>query len=161
MSLIMILNKIQSPEDLSEVSNISAENMNDILENSPQQVIDILVSVIRTLCKRIHAAPKEAEELVEKVRSGNMGYLFENMEPMDIQAERKKTAEVRAELQKMNESLDSAKEELRSTKEELGSTKGELDSTKKELSDAKSMLSQKEAKILELENMLKKHNIGE
>ena len=146
MSLIMLLNKIQSPQDLSEVRRMSTENMDDILENSPQHVIDILVSVIRTLCKRINATPEEAEGLVEIVRSGSMGYLFENMEPMDIQAERRKTALAEAKLTE--------------TKEELTETREELTETKEELAEAQNALSQKNARILELENLLKEHNIN-
>ena len=34
----------------------------------------------------------EAEECVKKVKGCDMGYLFENMEKMDIQEERRKTA---------------------------------------------------------------------
>lgn len=147
MSLIMLLNKIQTPEDLSEVSSISVENMGSILDNSPQQVIDILISVIRTLCKRIHATPEETEGLVEKVRSGDMGYLFENMEPMDIQAERRKTAQAKAEVEELNQKLSGTEERLSNTKEQLLKTHNTL--------------LQKEARILELENMLRSHGIKE
>lgn len=37
----------------------------------------------------------EAEECVRKVKERNMGYLFENMEKLDIQEERRKTREAR------------------------------------------------------------------
>ena len=92
MSMIMLLNKIQTPEDLSQVRELSKENLDDLLQDAPEQIQDILVSVIRTLCKRINATEEETESCVAIVRTGNMGYLFENMEPMDIQAERRRTA---------------------------------------------------------------------
>lgn len=41
----------------------------------------------------------EAEECVRKVKERNMGYLFENMEKMDIQEERRKTAEARKDAE--------------------------------------------------------------
>lgn len=37
---------------------------------------------------------------MKKVKGRDMGYLFENMEKMDIQEERRKTAEARKEAQK-------------------------------------------------------------
>lgn len=40
-----------------------------------------------------------------------MGYLFENIEKMDIQAERRNTAEARAEAKKAQEELKEAREE--------------------------------------------------
>lgn len=58
---------------------------------------DILISVVRTLCRRVNATEEETDRCLEMIRSGSMGYLFENMEPMDIQAERRNTAQARAE----------------------------------------------------------------
>lgn len=48
-----------------------------------------------------------------------MGYLFENMEKMDIQAERRNTAEAREEARQAKEELRQAKEEARRRKEEV------------------------------------------
>lgn len=48
------------------------------------------------------------EECVKKVKGRDMGYLFENMEKMDIQEERRKTAEARKEAQKAQEACSRA-----------------------------------------------------
>ena len=109
-SLIMLLNKIQSSAELSLIKDLPAENLDELLKETPEQLVDILVSVIRTLCKRINATEEETENCVAIVRTGNMGYLFENMEPMDIQAERRKTAQAVERLQQVEESY---KEELK------------------------------------------------
>lgn len=41
-----------------------------------------------------------------------MGYLFENMEKMDIQAERRNTVEARAEVKAMKEKLEKTEAKL-------------------------------------------------
>ncbi|MBQ8821542.1 MAG: Rpn family recombination-promoting nuclease/putative transposase [Lachnospiraceae bacterium] len=112
MSLIMLLNKIQTVEDLSAFTDIPRDALEDVLHSSAEEVLDILVSVIRTLCKRVNATDKETESCVAKVRMGNMGYLFENMEPMDIQAERRNTAQARAERDAALEELEKMRREV-------------------------------------------------
>lgn len=93
MSLIMLVNKIQDAADLSEFSRLPHEEVNRIIKDSPGTIIDILASVIESLCKKIGATSEETEQCVRKVKEREMGYLFENMEKMNIQEERKKTVE--------------------------------------------------------------------
>ena len=47
----------------------------------------------------INASEEEKEECIRKIRKWKIGYLFENAEKMDIQAERRKTAEALQRLQ--------------------------------------------------------------
>lgn len=65
-----------------------------------------------------------------------MGYLFENMEKMDIQWERKQTAEARKELQ--------------DALEQLKASKAETDAAKAEADAAKAMKQQMTADYIEL-----------
>ncbi len=97
MSLIMLLNKIQTVEDLTAFTDIQGEVLADVLDGVDEGIRDILISVVRTLCRRVNATEEETDRCLERIRSGSMGYLFENMEPMDIQAERRNTAQARAE----------------------------------------------------------------
>jgi len=65
--------------------------------------------------------------LVGKVKEKKMGYLFENMEKMDIQAERRNTAEQKKRADKAEERADKAEENtiqtLIETCQELGASK--------------------------------------
>ena len=42
---------------------------------------------------KMNVSEEEAKQCVDKVKERRMGFLFENMEKMDIQEERRKTAE--------------------------------------------------------------------
>ena len=48
---------------------------------------------------KMNVSQEEAKQCVEKVKERQMGYLFENMEKMDIQAERRNTAEARKQAE--------------------------------------------------------------
>ena len=85
MSLIMLLNKIQNATDLSHFLKISPEEINNIVQSSPETVIDIIVMVIQALCTKLNVSREDTEECVKKVRIRDMGYLWENMEKIDVQ----------------------------------------------------------------------------
>lgn len=95
ISLLMLLNKIQQAKDFQEIRKLPAERLNDIMQHAPVDVAEIIVSTVRGLCRRLNLTSEETEDFVKKVKDGNMGYLWENMEKMDIQLERRNTAEQR------------------------------------------------------------------
>ncbi len=111
ISLLMLLNKIQQAEDFQEVSNIPMTHLNEILQNASLDVVDIILSTVRSLCRRLNLTAEETTDLLEKVRGGNMGYLWENMEKMDIQLERRNTAEQRERAEKAEEKAEKAEQE--------------------------------------------------
>lgn len=76
------------------------EKLDDMVRDTPEAILDIIVSVMESLCVKIGATEEEMQECVSRVRERRMGYLFENIEKMDIQAERRNTAEARAEARK-------------------------------------------------------------
>lgn len=76
------------------------EKLDDMVRDTPEAILDIIVSVMESLCVKIGATEEEMQECVSRVRERRMGYLFENIEKMDIQAERHNTAEARAEARK-------------------------------------------------------------
>lgn len=65
---------------------------------------------------KLNVPPEEAEKCLENVRDGEMGIWFENMEKMDIQAERRNTAEARKALAEKEQELEDMKQELGETK---------------------------------------------
>ncbi len=93
MSLIMLINKIQDTEDLERFIRIPAEELDRIVRDSPEHVVNVLVSVMESLCFKIDASAEERSQCVRKVRKRKMGYLFENMKKISIQEERRKRRE--------------------------------------------------------------------
>ncbi len=99
---IMLLNKIQTAEDLHRVLDMPADAVNRIVSKSPEHVLDIILDVIYLLCRKVNLSGEETHEMLSQLKEGrNMGYLFENMEHMDIQEERRKTREAREELERV------------------------------------------------------------
>ena len=105
ISLVMLLNKIQQAEDFQEAVKVSGGCLNEIIQRATVDVVDIILSTVRSLCRRLNLTVEETTDLLEKVRGGNMGYLWENMEKMDIQLERRNTAEQRERAEKAEEKL--------------------------------------------------------
>ena len=85
MSLLMLINKFQTADDISNFKEISKDKIDAIIQDSPEAVIDIIASEVKSLCTKIHISAEETDEAVRKVREHKLGYLFENMEKIDIQ----------------------------------------------------------------------------
>ena len=95
ISLVMLINKIQDEADLENFIRIPADRIDRIVRDSPEQVLDIIVSVMESLCFKMDISAEERAECVRKVRERKMGYLWENMEKFSIQEERRKTEQQR------------------------------------------------------------------
>ena len=92
MSLIMLFNKIQDTVDLAEFLKLPQDKLDRKVKDTPETVLDVIVSVMESLCMKVGASEEETEECVQKVKERKMGYMFEHMEKMNIQEERRKTA---------------------------------------------------------------------
>lgn len=106
----MMFNKIQDASDLEEFIHIPPEELDRIVRDSPGHVLDVLEKVMESLCFKIDASEEERTQCVRRVRAREMGYLFENMEHMSLQEERRKTEEQR---RKTEEQRRIAEEERR------------------------------------------------
>ena len=131
MSLIMLLNKIQTKADLSKFVHIPNEEINRIVKESPEAVIDIIAMVMQALCTKLNLSSQDTEECVKKVRTRNMGYLWENMEKIDVQG----------------------------TYEALTQTQTELSNTKKKLAVAENRAQDAETENARLKALLAAHGI--
>ena len=95
ISFVMMINRMQNEEDIEEFRKLSVEKVDEILRDTPEHVLNIIGNILRAFLLKMNLPLEETEELVGKVKEKKMGYLFENMEKMDIQAERRNTAEAR------------------------------------------------------------------
>ena len=113
MSLMLMLNRIQSPEDYTEFIKTSKAYMTSVISEAPPEFMDILLDVFWALLMKMNVPEEEAEELVENLGAKNMGYLFENAEKMDIQAERRNTREARERAEAAEVRADAVEHSLR------------------------------------------------
>ncbi len=99
ISLAMLINKIQTFEDLSAFTGLPEEQMEYILRDTPEYLLGTLTDVLRALLYHMHLPENEVEGAVAKIKERKMGLLFENAK-LDIQEERRK---VEIERQKAEE----------------------------------------------------------
>lgn len=119
MSLLMTLGKVQTPEDVSRLVTVEKDKVEGIIRKAPEHLLEVIASAVWSLCMKMNVPQEEAAQYTRKVREGQMGYWFENMEKMDIQAERRNTAKARAELEKQRRENQKIGEELKGKDEEL------------------------------------------
>lgn len=99
ISLMMLLNKIKSADDIERFMKISADRLNAIVEPLPEYLIKKIAQIFRVWLYAMNTPEDEVEEIVSRVEEKDRARLFEGME-VDIQAERKK---LHAERQKFAE----------------------------------------------------------
>ena len=102
MSLVMMINKIQTQEDLNKFRKLSVVLLDSIYANAP-----------------------------EEMGGQSMGYLFENMDKIDIQAEREKTKREKERANAEKERADAEKKRADKLAEKLNEMQEEIERLKK------------------------------
>ncbi len=124
MSLLMMINKVQTAEDMALFLQSEQDKISEIVSKAPVHVLDIIATTIWSLCMKMNMPVDEAVECVKKVEDRDMGYLFENMEKMDIQEERrqrkaaqKKAEEAERRLEEMERKVEIAEQKVRAAEQ--------------------------------------------
>ena len=122
MSLVMLINKIQSSEDTKEFQKVSERMVDSIYVNAPDEIKEIYKKILWSLLMKMKVPSENARELMGGIGGRGMGYLFENMEEIDIGAQKRNTARERqraeAERQRADEEKQRADEEKQRADEE-------------------------------------------
>ncbi len=108
ISLVMLINKLQTPEDVERFRQIPPWKLEEILKEPPNYLLDIIGNVLLAFLLKENVPVEEAQDLAGKVKEKKMGMLFENMEKMDIQAEKRKTAEQRRKTEEQRRRAEEA-----------------------------------------------------
>jgi len=112
ISLVMLINKLQTPEDVEKFRRIPSQKLEEILKETPKHLLDIIGNVLLAFLLKENVQVEEAEDLAGKVREKKMGMLFENMEKMDIQEERRKTAKAVQRAEEAEQKAEEATKKL-------------------------------------------------
>ena len=104
---------------------------------------------------KMNMPTEDAQDCMRELGERSMGNWFENMDKMDIQAERRNTAEARKELAEAREMLAEAKEMLLESENQLVDTQSALSEDESELSNTKNRLLDAAISII---NMTKKYS---
>jgi len=108
ISLVMLINKLQTSDDVRMFRELPAEQLEAILSDTPPHLMTIIMSILMAYLLKLNVPVDEAENLVGKVKEKKMAELFANMEHMDIQAERRNTAEQRQRAEWAEERAEQA-----------------------------------------------------
>lgn len=112
ISLVMLINKLQTRSDMEKFRRIPPQKLEEILKETPKHLLDIIAKVLMAFLLKENVPVEEAEDLAGKVREKKMGMLFENMEKMDIQEERRKTEEQRKRAEEAEQKAEEAEKKL-------------------------------------------------
>ena len=93
---------------------------------------DIIAAVVHSLCTKIHISEQETDDAVQKVREHKLGYLFENMEKIDIQQLRKDAEDERKKVEEMRKEADAQREKVEEMRKEADAQREKLEEIKKE-----------------------------
>ena len=115
MSLVMLINKIQTEEDLSEFRKVSEEMVDSTYGNAPDEIKEIYKKILWSLLMKLKVPNEEASNIIGEIGGHGMGYLFENMDEIDIGALKRNTAR---EKQRADEEKQRADEEKQRANEE-------------------------------------------
>ena len=112
MSLVMLINKIQTEEDLSEFRKVSEEMVDSTYGNAPDEIKEIYKKILWSLLMKLKVPNEEASNIIGEIGGHGMGYLFENMDEMDIQAERRNTEREKQRADTAEERTNALEEEV-------------------------------------------------
>lgn len=111
ISLAMLINKIQRPEDVSAFVNLPGEQVGEILKDTSEYLLDTMAKLLRALLYRMNLPEGETEDVVSRIKERKMAKLFENVK-MDIQAERRERAEAEEKLEEVEKKLEETAKNL-------------------------------------------------
>ena len=110
ISLVMLINKLQTKEDVENFRKISPKRLEAILKKTPPHLLNVMAKVLMAFLLKENVPVDEAVNLAGKVKEKKMAELFANMEHMDIQAERRNTESQRQRADKAEERADKAEQ---------------------------------------------------
>lgn len=119
--MVMLINKIQSPEDMAEFINASGEQVERMLKDTPDHLLDTIGKVMRTLLYSMELPEEKTESMVSMVKERKIVRLFENvrMNMDDVREALLKRAEIRnALMEKFLLTEEEAKDEYKKVIEE-------------------------------------------
>ncbi len=154
MSLLMMLNRIQNPEDYREFLRTSGEYAEEIYGEAPSDIRRVYRDVLWSLFQKMNVPVQEGQELLAKLEESGMGYLFADMEKMDIQAERRNTELARQEAEEAKREANAAKQEASAAKLRLEDANQKLSAANQEANTAKQEANASKQKLEETSGKL-------
>ena len=90
----------------------SREFVDSVYEKASEDIQKVIKDILWSLFMKMNVPTDEAQKMMNLLEESSMGYLFENMEKMDIQAERQNTKNAKEETEAVRKELAATKETI-------------------------------------------------
>ena len=138
ISLVMMINKLQTAEDIENFRRLPREGIEAILKDTPGYLLDTIADVLKAFLLKMNVSVPETEKLTGRVKEKKVAELFADMEKMDIQAERQNTADARRRAEMAEEKASKA--EKRADKEAERADRAEAHAAQEEENSIRSII---------------------
>ena len=118
ISLIMLLNKLQSLADLEGISDFKNYQQN-ILAESPEHLLNIIATITTILLNRLKLPSEEIEGYVSLIKEKKMPELFEYFEKVDVPKMREEIQAEREEIQAERDKMQAEKDKMQAERDEM------------------------------------------
>ncbi len=149
ISLIMLINKIQSRSDVDQLRDIPAEEFDRIIRDTPEQIVDMIAAMFRALLMQLNVPEQETEEMVGKVKVRKMGELFANADFDDIRRDWQKVKDARKKAERYQREAENYQKEAQTYQKEAENYQKEARTYQKEVETYQKVSAnfQKEARV--------------
>ncbi len=155
MSLVMMINRIQNPEDFAELINTSRDYVDEIYNGSAADIKAVYQDILWTLLRKMNVPVEEAREKLAGLEESGMGKLFASMEKMDIQAERRNTQLARQEAEIAKKDAEAMKQKLEEVNRRLEKSDRRLEESDRRLEESDRRLEESDRRLEESDRRLK------
>ena len=94
LSLIMLIDKLRSAADFRQLKEIPREYFEELAQNAPEAVLELIAKIISVLLFRLNVPKDEVAEFTDHIERRDFSMLLDHFEAYDVQATR---AESRAQ----------------------------------------------------------------
>ena len=148
-------NKIQSSEDTKEFQKVSETMVDSIYVNAPDEIKEIYKKILWSLLMKMKVPSENARELMGGIGGRGMGYLFENMEEIDIGAQKRNTAREKQRAEAERQRADEEKQRADEEKQRADEEKQRADEEKQLKIEAEERANALEEEVQRLRKLLK------
>ena len=144
--VVRLINKIQSEEDLLEFRKVSEEMVESVYGNAPDEIKEICKKILWSLLMNLKVPNEEASNIIGEIGCHGMGYLFENMDEIDIGALKRNTAREKQRADVEKQRADEEKQRADEEKQRADVEKQRADALEDEVKQLRKLLEIQEQK---------------
>ncbi|MBU5481979.1 Rpn family recombination-promoting nuclease/putative transposase [Blautia sp. MSJ-19] len=113
MSLVMLTNKIQSSEDIEGFRNVTEAMVNSPYVDASDEKKEVYKKILWYLLMKMKVLSENSRKMRGGTGENARGYLFENMEEIDIGALKRNTAREKQRAEEEKQRADALEEEVK------------------------------------------------